>query len=443
MASRWMREICYDYSGSSSARFWNKCYALWLYYVMDFSLQSQYCSTTGDWIGVEKSGGTHGAFSGSDFNFTTSGGDPAFGPTDRGKILIIQDNNHPENAGLYVITAYNSTTSVLIDFRAGTLEYPTASTDLSWWVCGPTYKVPIDQDWIHLQSRHTTGWAVEVKCQTGSFSEPVVFRVAPLGNWSGAVIGDFAADNVDPVRRMTGITNSHGGGGVSRQTFWAEGDYDNCEWVHMWSQNPSSGGGSGAISHDNAIMLVSIERMTPIEVGTPDSDLIVLKGPNSWYGRNTQDQGDRRFGLTVSAYDYNFGRGTSWCTDKGGEMSGFCVDYSYAGYQSSFARQYRREQNIRRGDKLEAFVGEPYIIDPTNMYGYYRFLGYMKGHWIVPLLAATSVAASITHLTANRVIHKMAPINMGAGSDRNRLHITDGIVIPWCGLSLIGQGLIF
>lgn len=362
MSSRWLREIGYDYYVCGTSRFWQKCVALWLRYVMDFSLQADVCASGKSWVSTEKTG-THGSFDGSSFNFVETVSTP-FASSDRGKVLVVNDPVNPENCGIYVITAVNSTSSVLIDFRAGTLEYPTVApgNNITWYVCGGSYQCPsTNNDYCRLQSRHSTGWAVELTSRDGYYTEGLTFKIATTGSWSGPVIGNL----YNP-----GVQSSHGGGGVVRMNHWMEGDYDNCEWVHF-IQHVSNGFGTGYQAVGNQIQMISIERVTPIESGLPDADLLVLKGA-LWNIGIGKDYGNR---------DYlDWSRGLSWCTDKGSEAVGYSVDYSYSGYASSFARQYRREQNMRRGNLLEAFYGEPYIIDPTNVANYYRYLGYLKGH---------------------------------------------------------------
>lgn len=435
MASRWLREMCSDTDGipNTNWNWWMKAVTLWLYRVMEFSLQSESCGSGKSWVSHEKTG-VNGAFSGASFGFTDAIA-ASFVSSDRGKYIVIRDNANPKNGGVYRICQVSSATSIIIDFRAGTLEYPDVAAGLSWWICGPTYQTPqTNGDYVRLQSRHTSGWAVELTLENDN--RYLTFRVATSGNWAaGPIIGNFPGLTPQPLVR-TGMC----GGTAStylRMQYFAEGDYTNCAWLHFMQINSEAG---ATQRNSNATGLVEIAMVSPIEAGLPVDDLIILKG-GSWNGQFMYaDLGTRYYDQNYPAGAMGIGRGVTWNTSAGREEWGWSVDYSYSTYLTAFGRSHNKEPNRRRGNKLEAFWGEPYVIDPRNAKGQYRFLGFIQGHWMIPMLATGyNNQLSLESSGSNRANHKMAPVNMGG--DRNRLVVVDGIVIPWCGLSIIGQGI--
>jgi len=420
MSSRWLREITYDYSGVNT-NWWRKAYSLWLRYVMDFTFQTESVAGGNSWVSTEKNG-TGGAFAGATYSFTDAAA--TFVIADQGKYLIINDNTNPVNAGIYKIRRYVSSTEIEIDFRAGYQEYPIASSGLAWRICAGDYQVPAAEgDYVRLQSRHSTGWAVELT-RTVSLHYAIIFRVATNGSWSGPTIGNIAT----PARYGVMI-KTLSGSGWGRQTFFSEGDYDG-EWLHFFvlDNNPGQGGGSVPLLDVNSIQLMSIARVTPIEPGMTDDELISLRGIQGDGYNGTWDGGVRGYNAIQPGYMWNAQQNIQ-CVIWG-------VDYSSAGYLSAFGRMWRRQANRRRGDKLEAFYGEPIITDENNYAGNYQIIGYVKGRWIIPLLLTHPYYSAWNDVC--RSCHKLAPLNMSG--DRDKLLLSDGIVIPWCGLSVIGQG---
>jgi hypothetical protein len=427
-----------------------KAIALWLYRVMDFTLQADVCSASKSFTSTERSG-TGGVFSGTNFEF--SGPSSSFLASDKDKYLIVKDNANPRNGGVYRIRKYISDTVIEIDYRAGTLEFPLASTGMSWWICGANYQLPqYYGDYVRLQSRHSTGWAIELKWDiynpTGYSWEMnlLLFRVATNGNWAGPIIGNFTAGVAGglgalPVQYTTGWKTPKSGSsaGAWRALFYCEGDYDNCEWLHFMMVIPDTG---TPTAESYCTHMIEVARVAPVEAGLPDDDLIMLKGGGCTATFMYVDNGTRTLDVNYSIPgNHLVGRAVTWNTEAQREDYSWCIDHSYAGYLASFGRTINREANRRRGDRLEAVRGSLYVVDPNNHYGYFRILGYNMGHWIVPMLASNcSYSYSLDMGSANRQVHRMTPVNMSG--DRDVLIVQSEIAIPWCGLSIIGQGVL-
>jgi hypothetical protein len=411
MSSRWLREFPYS-TYSTDQSFYPKLYALFLRYVMDYTLQTESVAGGKSFVSTDKSG-TGGSFAGGNYVFTISSG--LFDSSDVGKYLIVRDNTNPVNAGIYKINWYSDTNNITIDYKAGYGEFPVASTSLTWRICGSTYQVPSTaSDYVRLQSRHTTGWAIELSLTTSLWMR---VRVATAGEWVVKTIGNFTG--LDQAQDTIGLRKQSGGLYVS---YYAEGDYDG-EWLHMWMQYR---GDTSLDDTGGPIQLVSIERVTPIEAGVTDPELLVLYGP-SLRVTNVNDGGGRW-------YSSDYAHGQAWIDNIQSEGNGFMFDYSSSLSSTAFTRWNNREVNWRRDGRLEAFHGTPFILDENNAYGYYRLLGYMKGHWTVPFMAM-SYSKDLDYV-AYRKIHRMVTMNMSG--TRDKLLILDGIVVPWCNLTIRG-----
>jgi hypothetical protein len=410
MGSRWMREIVYE--ATNGNEWWRKAYSLWMRYVMDFTFQSENCGADRSYVSTEKNG-TGGSFSGTSYVFTDVAGTFAF--SDVGKFLIVKDNTNPRNAGIYKINQFMGTTQISIDFRAGYQEYPLASSGLSWWICGPTYQIPAIGEYVRLQSRHSTGWALEWAQGDWAYYAQCI-RVAVTGDWAGKIIGMFSGSITGDSRYYNGLATAYG-----RQVFFAEGDYDG-EWLHLWELYVD-----GGWTDSSSLHLLSVERFTPIEAGHSSDELLVLRGGESM-APDYFDAGDR-------TYNGQYARGRSWSDKLAAEITGYCFDHSLAGYGDAFARWPNREPNWRRDGKMEVFYGTPYITDENNSNGMYQILGYLGGHWTMPLMPSAQ-EANLDHLVSNRCIHRMVPMNMDGYGDK--LLLVDGIIIPWCNWAIRG-----
>jgi len=420
MSSRWMREIVYDINNSGSVDWWRKAIPLWIRYVMNYSLQVENCGAGRSYVSTEKND-TDGVFSGSDYLFTTTV--HKFASSDVGKYLIVRCDSAPKNGGIYLITKFITDQQIQIDFRAGYQEYPDSATGALWWICGPTYQIPAIGEYVRLQSRHSTGWALEWTHGDWAYYGQAV-RVAPNGNWSDKIIGTFyGAWPTGDSRDYTGFWTAYSGG-AGRWTFWAEGDFENCEWLRIWDQALEQGSQLPGMIH-----AISIERVSPVESGHSDDELIVLRGGAIVNTGEQRDTGDRN-------YDSVRARGRTWSVLLNGEVTGYVSDYSYSGFVNGFAMSIK-EPNWRRDGKLEAFVGSPYLADENNAAGAYQLLGFLKGHWTIPNLPTNQFGGSWNH-NYGRDTHRMVPMNMNG--DKDLLMLCDGFCIAWCGLSVRGQG---
>jgi hypothetical protein len=368
---------------------------------MDFSFQSESVGGGRSWVSTEKNG-TNGAFSGSS-EIITDAIAASFVSGDVGKFLIVKDNANPATGGIYKIIQFISTTQVMIDFRAGYGEYPATASGLSWWICGGSYQVPIVGEYVRLQSRHTTGWAIQITYGDWPYYG-MWFMVAPAGNWSSNVIGVFS----DPHRYSTGWTVSGVDGPYpGRTTFWAEGDYTDCEWLNFWRTPIEDNIGSNPAQRYGHPQMLRIARLTPVDVGHVDDELILLQGPGL-PGQAATALGDR-------SYSYDFSRGLTYSRLAAGTVVGYLFDYSLGDYTYGFARWQGRQVNWRRGGKIESFVGTPYVIDENNLSGRYQIFGYVKGHWSIPIIPSRDpgMTGIMNHQEPGRRIRSMVPMNMG------------------------------
>jgi hypothetical protein len=420
MASKWLRDIVFDTSISSTGIFWKKAYALWLRYIMDFSFISESVGVGKSWVSTEKNG-TGGVFSGSNYEFVDLAG--TFDTSDKYKYIVINDNTNYVNAGIYRIRTVVSTTKIIIDYRAGYGQYPLAATGLSWWICGPTYQTPsVDDEYVRLGSNHTDGWALELRHFNGAGRLNV--RVAPGGDW-GKVLGTEGGYSY----YYPGLESSTEGRCVF--TYWAEGDYDSHDWIHLFQCRP--------IYQDtprSTMNLVSIEHITPVESTLAPYELITLRNALQAYGN--RDCGGRQYESLRSL-------GWVWSDLAGGVVRLRLLDYTYSGRNNNFCVSAGhingREDNLRRDERREAMRGSYAIIDENNTTGNYQILGVVNGHWTVPVYprAPISLYGYGDFGEGDRAAHKLMMLNMD--SDGDLLLLVDDIAIPWCGLAIKGCGL--
>jgi len=386
-----------------------KATAIFLQNVMGYTFQSTNCGAGRSWVSTEKNG-TNGSFGGSDWIFTESSSEP-FSTSDADKYLVVRDDTNPRNGGIYRIRRYISSTQVEIDFKSDFYyEWPTASTGISWWVVARTYELPSAHgDQVRLQSRHSTGWAVELNYH--STYNAVWVRVAVTGDWGGKVITSGS-----PSLGYGFTTTSSSCGAI-----WnAEGDYDG-EWLHLWlkqvdyntSFDESVGGVCGGIM---------ISRIDPIESGHSSDELLVVCGnTNAGFLTAWLQNGFNR-----STDDRSSGHVAAWSDNLNSVLDGYMLESTAAGWGNGFSHNYYRQPNRRIGNKIELVQGTIVILDPNNVKASYQILGRIKGHY-------TSRAFCSGLGRCGTIGYRHLPLTKDSSKDL--LMIQDGWIIAWPGVT--------
>lgn len=393
--SIWMREVYIpELDNRAGIRTSMKLLAYFLRYCCGFTNCTESVSVGGQHFwSHEKTGAGTGSFSGTDFVFSATGA--PFASTDRDKWLVVQDSTNRRNAGVYRIKGYTDSGNIIIDFRSAPNEYPTASTGLSWWILGSSFELPSTQgDYFRCQSPHSTGWAVQMTYINwyGGMGGVCINRitVAVDGNWAGGKILSYVDYG------FAAYTN--------HDLFWGAevdeaGEYANLFCYSMASNGADTNYFSGAI----------ISRVTPLDIGHSDAELLALCGATDPYAAG---------GRFYRNYDANMlGHCRVWSDLNNAQINAYMTEYTYAGHAAGFTGWTLQDPNQRLGGLNEVMSGTPIICDPDNSANAYQFYGWLKGHW-----TARGSFPIKTLMSTN-------------GTLKDRYHIMDGIVIAWPNLS--------
>lgn len=416
MASKWLRGVVYDTSSTNySTIFYRKIYALWLEKVLGFAFMSESVGGGRSWRSTEKNG-TNGVFSGTNFEFVDATA-ASFASSDVDKFIVINDDAHYINAGVYRIVQYISSSKIVIDYAAGTDEYPISSTGLSWWIFGPNYQLPISSDSIILKSPHTDEWQIKLVAES-TYNKTHVY-IAPNGDW--------LTKQVPSATTYIGL-----GGYVYDRTiisYWAEGDVDG-EWLHMWGMNCTY-----YVSY-----LTSIEHVTPVE-GAHSSDELIFVKASKWPGSESSYIG-RNSGGRI--YDSNLGSLYTWSDKLNRPIQGYYIDYSYNGLANNYFESrptwYGHENNSRRNNKREMLLGSYVCLDEQNADGGYEILGIANGHWSVPGIFDKAYGSTATYVQ-NGYGNRRSMVLLTKDSPGDLLYFNEDIAVPWCNLSIRAGGI--
>jgi len=420
MASRWLRRFSFNTERlyNDSLKGWPaKAFACFVRYVLGFTFQAENYSGAESWTTTVKNG-TNGALSGTDFLFTDATA-ASFVQADFQRWILIEDNTNPENSGMYLIKRVVSSSVVEIDFATAPTEFPTAASSLNWWIVGEDQELPSSNDWVRLQSRHTTGWAIQILHYEGFYFE-MQFKVSVDGQWAttGKVLGDASGDS--PL-----FSFSHSNGSAWDKLY-VEADYDG-EWFHCWRTQQDNGRVELEPSSEGFI----VARITETESGRVDDEKLVFCGSNGAGSLGPP------YDLFSRGYDSGFekyvGMARYWDELSQSQQLAFMVDVSSAGYADSFVNENLFDvihHNRRIGSKLELFEGTYLIADPQNYDNRYALLGKMTGHWTT---RAFPTDPHIDWRYGYREAHALAVLSVGG--TRNRMMVQDGIVVRWPGYS--------
>lgn len=403
MSSRWMRDVCVCENDDSYIYWHMKAHTVFLQNVMGYTFQSSNCPAGRSFVSTEKNG-TGGSFGGADWIFTAPGG--SFVQADAGKYLVVRDDTNPRNGGIYRIRRYISGTQVEIDFRSDPYnEWPTASTGITWWVYALGYQAPAVNDYVRLQSRHATGWALEYKAYPIATSHTYIIsiRVAIDGDWGGSKI-------LPGGGLTTWIMMYRANGDLGFSSWFVEGDYDG-EWLNLWFRNMGDNEQWGCSG-------VAIGRITPLEPGHSNDDLLFLAGNTN--GTYLGNQGFARY------YSNDYLRPRVWSTAINAPIDAWWMQPSLGWAANGITEWQIREPNARIGDKFEMAQGTWMCADTGNQSGVYHILGKAKGHYSTKdFLHAfdVSYATGHRHLTLTKNTRK------------DLLMIQHGWVIAWPGVT--------
>lgn len=218
MASTWLREINNTVPAyGTGMEFYFKCLAFFL---------TKICGFTNFVDGSEGGGTLSSTIAGTNGEFNLSGSDKNFRDTVAGSFtsgmvgdwIVIADSNR-DNAGIYKITAFVSSTTVTVDFRSGATEYPAQTTGVDWWVIdadataatgtitGKAATSITDGDWIRVDGGNHINDAKVLIFST----------ISPGGytpnQWRGGVVSTV---DVDRNNTLSGKTLNFSVGGVSK-----------------------------------------------------------------------------------------------------------------------------------------------------------------------------------------------------------------------------------
>ena len=405
MSSRWLRDYPVLDGWYGNTFHWIKAFTQFLHKVLGFTIQSTTCPAGRSFTSTEKSG-MGGSFGGSDWIFTGSG----FDQSDAGKIIVLEDNTNPRNAGVYVIRRYISATQIEIDFQADQYqgEFPSAGSGINWWIYSKTYELPGNGDQIRLQSRHTTGWALEINFTTGGYTARSYIRVATSGDWTnGPILNRGTALYFYPCQ---------GNEQVEASVINAEADYDG-EWLNVFTR--AVGNASTYYNEKWSMGGFVIARIDELEPGHSDDEkLVVCCALDYTYS-------DYSFWRSIDT-TYRIGQVTAWSDLLHGVIYGAMVETTAGGYGYGFTKYVYREVNRRIGNKHLIIPGTLVILDYNNTSGIYQILGRIKGHY--------TTKAFVGGLGRNGDLFR-AMLPMTRNSYKDLLMINDGWVINWPGVT--------
>ena len=382
MSNCWMREVRLS---SSVPNYGNHCYikflALFLEKVVGYTFISETVNT-GSYRTYEKNG-TGGAFAGSTFVFTRSGGDSTFAVTDVGKWILIKDATNPVNSGWYKIVGYTDANTISIDFRSLPTEYPVAASSLSWWLMAEAYSIPsVDLNSITYQTPHADAWQINIQSYNGNGTLWVT--VALDGNFSsGKVLGGCY------------FKTSYTGGGANLYMYALANTEGSMLHFFCYAYDTKTG----------YCGLTSVLPITPYDTGHVNTEKWGL------FGKSGADNS------ALSRSSTDFGLGRIWLERKRVQRNAYMLDWSLNGAPNAFVYgnapgQSGTDLNSRL-NKNEFFVGTPIVLDPNNASEEFEMYGVVSGHY-------TLRGGGFVALTPMKRL-----------VDRDVIYLNNGIALDW------------
>lgn len=393
MANHWLREMRFLQSPArSGSAFFAKCLCLWMYRVLGYTNFTEDVSgeagnetydPTDASYGYEKTG-ANGVLNNTNFNFVDATAS-AFTAGDAGKWLLIVDTTNPENSGWYRVASYTDATTVVIDFRSGATEYPTAQSGLAWYLMDEDYETPIvSGSYFRLRTPHTDGWEVEVKLAGSRHYE---IRVSLDHDWT-------ASGKILDLRQYWHNSNVD----ANTQYCYAEGESSGAH-LNLWWQN--TGGGTG---------LWTMGKVTPYEtMPTHPAEELWVAGGYTSISANSVDHTEKDDAAGNNWY------GEVWRNAMMASRNVYCVEWTRSTSALGVFLDPANTVNQRTG-KNDIGPGITVITDFQNNIDEYELLGELKGN---------------EQIRAN--LARQQTID-DAGT-KDKIHIRNGWLFPWPGFT--------
>lgn len=328
MARAWLRGVLpQQYTGVSDsspsgtwankAREHNNIIYHYLTKCLGYTAYDEVQPASDTWAGNPQTNDTDGAFSGSDYVFTTTSSKFTAGMV--GEFIVVVDGTNEENTGVYLVTAYIDANNIEINFYTTAGTYPTAGSGISWWMLDYANAPNLPSAsgasaYCILESPHATspatiqlmyqGHTYPTSGDYASGSHKAGFGVCVVPgpaseNWdAGGHAWTTAGDSRKHTRRFTmprGRVDD-----IDHGRIFAYGDTDG-EFLSIYTHFD---GGAGT-SHGCTIAV-----LTPLEtVPTHDSkDLVVCSGPYHAASYTTN--------IARDAGDYGMDRSVVYASDQ-------------------------------------------------------------------------------------------------------------------------------
>jgi len=399
MANHWLREIRFSSATRAGISFYSKMLCWWMYHVLGYTNFSESLGGGGSYDPTDYTGVTYATgvgsinVSGTDGYFRDDTNSP-FTAGDVGKWILLVDPNNGENSGWYAIDGYVDADRVSIDYRSGAAEYPVQNTgdDMSYYMMAEDNNTPntVNDEW-QLRTPHADSWEIKfiiignyyLRCIVALDTFAVGNKILELssGTWR---------------HKHFGQTNQ---GLVSELYYYAYGTDDGSKLCIYLNSTSSTAGVNG----------LTMAKMIPFETepAHTDDELWVLGGTDQAQAWNAQG-----FERNIVQSKYN---GFVWREADSSVNVCYALEWSYNDFGNGFTYWTSNEANARTG-KNDLKPGITLVIDPFNAVDKYEIMGEYAPFEMV-----------------RRNFNNMQTIDDVGTKDK--LHIYDGFVIPWPGVT--------
>lgn len=322
--SKWLREISTNNTGNNTGLpFAAVCLAWYFKELLGYTSYTASESFTSYTVT-----GTNGEFNltGTDKSFKDATAS-AFVSGDVGKYLVVKSAN-TRNSGIYKILTYVDATTVTIDFRSGTYEYPTAETGITWWVINPATAPTTESAYFRCTTPHAYGWSLEIALNNISTAPQISARISVDGTWGTKIIG--------PVYF----------GSVASATNWLFAEADTAgAWINIWFHQATNNRYNGCI----------VSNVDPFDSGHLDTEKVVLMGNT---GTSSSDYDNGNFNRNYDSK--RVGHGYVWVDGAvAAQKDIYFLEPTYSGYTNGLSKYTSRERNRRlSGSQVGGFTGD-------------------------------------------------------------------------------------
>jgi hypothetical protein len=404
---------------------WMKLAYFFLKYSCGWTDESQYVqgsdqSYIGNATGSEIITGSDGEFLASTWSFQdTIATNPFIAGTHEGDYLCVVDSTNKVNSSVFPIKKVYSTSKVDIDFKADfdNAEYPTAASGLTWYVIPKNYELPNTVgDWWRLQSPHATNWALKVAHKETS---RVGIQVAVDGNWTGSKLIGGGSDTTDGSFYLTSYGNNrfHIFDMIVEST-------GKLLFIGVWSGYMNSG-------HLDHYQNLIVNEITPTETMEAYEEIALLAPAVAHETVPFRDNADSKFGLF-----------RTWNEEVQQPSTGYMIEYttSESGINSEnsplASNPFRPIGNRdatpgQRVGKLINYSGDVLVADVESAARDFRVVGYTSEYRVCSALH-TGYGCRVDYVGEQRW---RGPMALTVSSARDWLYHSNGLCLPWCGLT--------